>query len=45
MSIKKPIEEQNLPDLFYVFLVFILIIKKLILLIFKPFIYIYNLII
>jgi len=45
MSNKKPIEDQNLPDLFYVFLVFILIIKKLILLIFKPFIYLYNLII
>lgn len=44
MSNKKPIEQQNLPDLFYVFLVFILIVKKVLLFILKPFVYIYNLI-
>jgi hypothetical protein len=44
MSNKKPIEDQNLPDLFYVFLIFILIVKKVFLFISKPFIYIYNLI-
>ena len=44
MSKNKVIEEQNLPDLFYVLLVFILIFKKIFLIVLKPFIYFFKLI-